>query len=68
MGTRRWGVRPVGGRVAGACPLARAQNADSWATDAHKWLNVPYDSGVVFIRDADALRAAMASRRISSTG
>ena len=35
-------------------------DADSWATDCHKWLNVPYDSGVAFVRDADALRAAMA--------
>ena len=34
--------------------------ADSWATDAHKWLNVPYDGGLAFVRDADALRAAMA--------
>jgi glutamate/tyrosine decarboxylase-like PLP-dependent enzyme len=34
--------------------------ADSWATDAHKWLNVPYDSGVALVRDPDALQAAMA--------
>ena len=33
--------------------------ADSWATDGHKWLNVPYDSGIAFVRDGDALRAAM---------
>jgi glutamate/tyrosine decarboxylase-like PLP-dependent enzyme len=33
--------------------------ADSWATDGHKWLNVPYDCGYAFVRDPDAHSAAM---------
>jgi glutamate/tyrosine decarboxylase-like PLP-dependent enzyme len=38
---------------------AGAAGADSWATDAHKTLNVPYDCGVVVVRDGAALTAAM---------
>lgn len=53
------------GLWATASPLLRNQVtgvelADSWATDAHKWLNAPYDSGVVIVRDRDDLYRAMA--------
>jgi len=34
-------------------------DADSWALDAHKWLNVPYDSGVALVREREALARAM---------
>ena len=38
--------------------VAGVERAHSWATDAHKWLNAPYDCGLAFVRDGDALRAA----------
>ncbi|MGP8173653.1 MAG: pyridoxal phosphate-dependent decarboxylase family protein [Terracidiphilus sp.] len=35
------------------------EQADSWATDAHKWPNIGYDCGIALVRDPDHLRAAM---------
>jgi glutamate/tyrosine decarboxylase-like PLP-dependent enzyme len=52
------------GLWAAASPLRRNQvagvaGADSWTTDGHKWLNVPYDSGIVIVAHPAAHRAAM---------
>ncbi len=40
--------------------LAGVEQADSWATDGHKWLNLPFDSGLVFVAHPAAHRAAFA--------
>lgn len=52
------------GLWARACPdlahlAAGAEECDSWATDGHKWLQTPYDTGFVFVRNAAALNRAM---------
>jgi glutamate/tyrosine decarboxylase-like PLP-dependent enzyme len=42
--------------------LAGAEQADSWATDGHKWLNVPYDCGYAFVAHPEHHRAGMQHR------
>jgi glutamate/tyrosine decarboxylase-like PLP-dependent enzyme len=42
--------------------LEGADKADSWTTDGHKWLNVPYDCGYAFVADPAAHHAAMSTR------
>ena len=39
--------------------LRGCDQADSWATDGHKWLQLPFDNGFAFVRDREAHRAAM---------
>jgi glutamate/tyrosine decarboxylase-like PLP-dependent enzyme len=67
-GSRPWvHVDGAFGLWAAASPSLRPlvpglADADSWATDAHKTLNVPYDCGIVIVAQPDALRAALGVR------
>jgi glutamate/tyrosine decarboxylase-like PLP-dependent enzyme len=60
------------GLWAGASPRLRhlvkgVEAADSWATDGHKWLNVPFDSGFAFVADAEAHRASLSLHAVYLT-
>jgi glutamate/tyrosine decarboxylase-like PLP-dependent enzyme len=57
------------GLWAGASPRLRhltkgVERADSWATDAHKWLNVPYDNGIAFCAHPESQQAALSIRSV----
>jgi glutamate/tyrosine decarboxylase-like PLP-dependent enzyme len=45
-----------------------AERADSWATDAHKTLNVPHDNGIAIVANAEAMYAAMGAHAVSDSG
>ncbi len=53
-----WAQASADTRISGQ--TAGVEQADSWATDGHKWLQVPYDSGFAIVRDSAAHRRAMA--------
>ena len=65
LGARRRRVRAVGRGLAARCGTSSPayEPADSWATDAHKTLNVPYDCGIAIVADPAALRGGARDRR-----
>ena len=73
QGTGAWlHVDGAFGLWAAASPSLRhltagSSRADSWATDAHKWLNVPYDVGIVFCAHPESHRAALGIRSVYLT-
>ena len=60
VGTRGWRIRDVGSCQPALSRLgARHGKRTSWATDGHKWLNVPFDCGYSFVAEREAHRASM---------